>query len=36
MKNYQKPSVEVITFQETENIMVSATGGFELDSYFEI
>jgi len=36
MKNYQKPSVEVITFQETENIMVSAVGGFELDNYFEI
>ena len=25
MKNYQKPTVEVVTFQENENIMVSAT-----------
>ena len=24
MKNYQKPAVEIISFQETENVMVSA------------
>ena len=24
MKNYQKPALEVISFQENENVMVSA------------
>ena len=24
MKNYQKPAIEIISFQETENVMVSA------------